>query len=890
MTVRTASVAAFLAMSVAVGTAPAFASSSPSLLADAGGSVSSSVTRSGEHRIRVADFDTSRGEFLVQPTGDRADPTSHGLSLLRNGAGVTFHDVDFGSRAPSAVKVRLASAVNAGGGSVVVRQGGVKGQVIGSVVVEPTGSWQDFATVEIPLNASVEGVRNISLTFSADNADPFVNVHWMHFQFSDAVPSPSPTAVPSPTATASPTSPPVPTASPTPLPSQAPSPDPSAGPESPVAPGPSVPAQPSPEPTATAPVDEAGPRSVFPRIEAEDCASASGPILRQPSGDREDPHNHGLALLRAGSTVTYGNVEFGSRIADAVDLRISSAVNTGQGMILVRDGGITGPIVGAVTVAPTASWQDYTTVRVALADHLSGTRNLSITFVSHNGDPFVNLNWFQFSGPAGQDQPVDPTPSTLPVSPSAPAPEQTGIPESPAPTVSPAPSSPPPSTAPTPQPVPTIGAEPTEPPALTTPGLIVKLVNNTGHPDRNVYVTTDTGGNGNAHYSGSVGDRFQPGLGNGVRLTELNGPGTDPASHTYTFVIHGNSGGRVYYSIGEPFVHHWPAAHDAQMQFDIAEINITNGVFYGNLSAVDQVGIPSRLRLLDSAGNLLSSGGGPAERNIACSSEVYEQIQAHAPAGWDPANAAIFNPDGSLRRLVAPNADATRHPSLQGYVESLAGQTLRVRGRFAGGPAAGAAAYYDYSARVDAEGNVYLTGTLRDADDPSKPNASYPKPATMFVAAEELYGQVNKQFSGYGIYLQNGPYTLDGQVTGDGVSDPYRLASGTGHTDMVRNDIYGWIYGDLVTAYAFGYWGGKYGNDSANFHGKPAFDAARTAPEPFMAWSVWQQAIWLTSDSYGMSLGERYEAAGKASPLIGIYRGVQTVEVTMKGDCPLLQR
>ncbi|MDP3971331.1 MAG: hypothetical protein Q8P61_00270 [Candidatus Nanopelagicales bacterium] len=111
------------------------------------------------------------------------------------------------------------------------------------------------------------------------------------------------------------------------------------------------------------------------------------------------------------------------------------------------------------------------------------------------------------------------------------------------------------------------------------------------------------------------------------------------------------------------------------------------------------------------------------------------------------------------------------------------------------------------------------------------------------------------------------------------------LRPGTGRTQAVLNDVYGWIYGDLVTAYSFGYWGGKYGNDSAQFSAKPPFAAARIAPELFAAWNIWQQAIWATSDSYGMSLGERFKAGGKKSPLIGIGSGAATMQVTLRGDC-----
>ena len=942
--------------------------------ADSAG-IAMTASQSGFSRIEAQRYSSASGSILVQPSGDRQDPGNQGLALLRRDSRVSYEDVSFGTTVAHSVDLRLSSAVNAANGKVQIRRGGANDEVVGSLLVPTTASWQDYQTVRVPLTTPVTGTEKITLTFSADDANPFVNVNWLRFETDGAAPPVDPTPTPTPV--------------PTPTPTQEPSP-----PSNPIA--------------------------GLARIEAEDYVSVNGSVLVQPSGDRLDPANPGLALLRRGPDVTYKATDFGTAIATSIDLRLSSAVNSANGEIQIRTGGANGKVVGSVVVPKTASWQDYQSVNVPLTTPLSGTPTITLTFTAGDTNPFANLNWLEFAS-NGAIPPMDPTP--MPTVPS------------PTPTPTPTPTPPPPpitspvlpgfnrieaenysaSTGPIlkqgsgdPEnvnnpalallrngnelsyngvsfgsqqahnldvriasatntatgtikvrrggadgevvgslvvpttaswqdyrtvrvpltaaltgsnnitltftaddvnpfvnlnwvqfatqngPAPTPPATPPGPtaPAQGQPGFVVKFVNNTDEPDSNVYVTADTGGNGNATYAGSVGNRFQPGLGNGVRLSDLNGPGTDPVNHTYTFVVNGNSGGRIYYSFGEPFVQHWPSAHDAPMRFDIAEFNITDGrfgptdgLFYGNLSAVDQVGIPSNLQLFDGAGNLMQSGGRPANRDIACHAEVYDEIVANAPDGWDPTQAAIYNNDGSLKRLVAPNAAAERHPSLRPYVESLHGQSLRIRGRFAGGPGSGAGAYYDYTSKVDAEGNLYLRGTLTDPDDPSKPNAAYPRPSTIFIDAKELYGSVSTQHSGYGIYLQNGPMTLDGVVTGDGVANPYRLVPGTGRTTPVLNDLYGWIYGDLVTAYAFGYWGGKYGNDSSGFHGKPAFNDARTATDPFIAWSLWQQAIWNTSDSYGMSLGERFEAAGKTSPLIGTGEGAETMQITMKNGC-----
>jgi hypothetical protein len=58
----------------------------------------------------------------------------------------------------------------------------------------------------------------------------------------------------------------------------------------------------------------------------------------------------------------------------------------------------------------------------------------------------------------------------------------------------------------------------------------------------------------------------------------------------------------------------------------------------------------------------------------------------------------------------------------------------------------------------------------------------------------------------------------------------------------------------------------------------------------YAAWNVWEQAIWNTSDSYGMALGERFGSGGKRSPLIGVGSGAAIMQITMMGSAPLCAR
>lgn len=203
--------------------------------------------------------------------------------------------------------------------------------------------------------------------------------------------------------------------------------------------------------------------------------------------------------------------------------------------------------------------------------------------------------------------------------------------------------------------------------------------------------------------------------------------------------------------------------HNAELTTD------GNGVWNGDLTAIDQVGIPGALDILNASGAVMSDGSGPAHRTIGCVDDVYAHLQASAPSGWDPANVQMTKPDGSFLRILGPNASAAAaaiYPGLQDYVQSLNGSTITVKGNFAGGGAAGNATVYDYSGAVGPTGNIKLAGTLT--------GGSY-TPQTMAVLGGDLYSNATAGFSAYGIYLRNGPYPL----------------SGTGSPVAVQNDVYG---------------------------------------------------------------------------------------------------
>ncbi|NQU37615.1 MAG: carbohydrate-binding protein, partial [Actinobacteria bacterium] len=156
--------------------------------------VTMTAARVGLSRIEAQDYSSASGSILVQPSGDSQDPSNEGLALLRRDSQVSFADVEFGAASVNSVDVRLSSAVNSANGKIEIRLGGVNGEIVGSLLVPKTASWQEYKTVSVPLDAPLTGTQKVTLTFSAADPNPFVNVNWFRFKAADvATPTPTPT-------------------------------------------------------------------------------------------------------------------------------------------------------------------------------------------------------------------------------------------------------------------------------------------------------------------------------------------------------------------------------------------------------------------------------------------------------------------------------------------------------------------------------------------------------------------------------------------------------------------------------------------------------------------------------------------------------------------------
>jgi hypothetical protein len=270
-----------------------------------------------------------------------------------------------------------------------------------------------------------------------------------------------------------------------------------------------------------------------------------------------------------------------------------------------------------------------------------------------------------------------------------------------------------------------------------------------------------------------------------------------------TFSMEAISAGRLYVSFGAPVkTNEEPLA---PTRYD--KIEFTNpGV--ANLTAVDFFAIPFDLQGLDGSGAQV----GEALTYRCYTATVLRALRALAPS-------AEVDSGGQFVRFLSPQLSPTSYPSMAPYVHSMVGQTIEVNDTFASETVS--LKKISYSGTFQPDGSITLNGTL-------KPKGA---PATSGLAVE-IPGSTLPE----AIYTGNGAFTVGGKAA-----------------DVSENNEYSVIYRDVVAGFALGYWGGRYGNNTADWLGKPDFAAARSASAPYATWDEYASAIGEYSGAYGYS-------------------------------------
>ena len=122
--------------------------------------------------IEAASFDAAEGA-----------PVSGGaVGPLADGAWLRFDDVDFGASGPVDFVATVASGAAGGvSGLIEVRLDSATAAPIGSIAVGGTGGWQTWT--DVPGNVdSATGVRDLYLTFTSGQPDPFVSIDQILFR------------------------------------------------------------------------------------------------------------------------------------------------------------------------------------------------------------------------------------------------------------------------------------------------------------------------------------------------------------------------------------------------------------------------------------------------------------------------------------------------------------------------------------------------------------------------------------------------------------------------------------------------------------------------------------------------------------------------------------
>jgi hypothetical protein len=145
-------------------------------------------------------------------------------------------------------------------------------------------------------------------------------------------------------------------------------------------------------PTTTSPPP--GGTSAYSTIQAESYAQQNG-VQVENTSDTGGGQN--IGWIANGDWAMYPNVAFGSTPARTFRARVASGAGGGvSGLVQVRLGSPTAPVVAEFAIANTGGWQSWRTVPGNAAS-ITGTHNVYLTFTSGQPADFVNVNWFMFS-------------------------------------------------------------------------------------------------------------------------------------------------------------------------------------------------------------------------------------------------------------------------------------------------------------------------------------------------------------------------------------------------------------------------------------------------------------------------------------------------------------
>jgi hypothetical protein len=266
--------------------------------------------------------------------------------------------------------------------------------------------------------------------------------------------------------------------------------------------------------------------------------------------------------------------------------------------------------------------------------------------------------------------------------------------------------------------------------------------------------------------------------------------------------------------------------HDAGTEAEAAKSDVAN------LTGVDQFAIGMRLTTFGQAGEQRESIGS------TYANDVVAALQG-VPGGPE---STIRGGGGEIIRVLSP-LHSSAYPLLTEYVHSMVGQTITLHSIFNG-------LIGEYSGKFKEDGSIQISG--EDSNGATH--------STNFTAQELI-------------------------------DDIYTDAG-------IENTLEGEMRHDVLAGFSLGLWGGKYGNDAIDFctnptnngtgefcpegFNKPAFAAARTAPEPYPTYEQYAATIAELGNFYGNPFSDASQQV-----TIGIApEHAKTLQLTILPDSP----
>jgi hypothetical protein len=265
--------------------------------------------------------------------------------------------------------------------------------------------------------------------------------------------------------------------------------------------------------------------------------------------------------------------------------------------------------------------------------------------------------------------------------------------------------------------------------------------------------------------------------------------------------------------------------HEAGTEAEAAKSDVAN------LTAVDQFAIGMHLSTFGGAGQELETIGS------TYADDVFAALQK-VPGGPE----STIRNGAEIIRVLSP-LHSTAYPLLTQYVHSMVGQEITLHSIFDG-------LIGEYSGKFEEDGSIEISGK----DSEGNPHS------TKFTAQELI-------------------------------DDIYTDAG-------IENTLVGEMRHDVLAGFSLGLWGGKYGNDAIDFcsnptnngtgefcpegFNKPAFAAARTAPEPYPTYEQYAATIAELGNFYGNPFSDASQQV-----TIGIApEHSKTLQLTILPDSP----